>query len=183
MKKTFLVFILACLSLTIFAQDKSSLLKSALINSTAPDTFLLKDSVLCQISGDADTDSLILADLVRNKYIEQSDADYMKAQMKNFKSHVWTNDSIKNARVIPAAVLPAKGLKPKKATKAWGAYFKNHKSGYYEVSTPLYSRDGKYAVVYVAFQCGANCGNGGATLFKYENGQWKPVKNLNSWRK
>jgi hypothetical protein len=184
MKKfAFLFAVVLCISITSFAQSRSALMKTALQNATAPDTFLLRDSVLCYLSGDADGDSAFLNDLVREKFITPDDMIYMRGQLMKNEHTVWSTDSIGGAVVLQSATLPASALSAKKAAKAWTAYFKLHKQGYYEVGKPLVSKDGMSAVVYTAFQCGANCGNGGATLFQWKNGKWVAVKNIYSWRK
>ena len=167
----------------LHAQTSKDLLKTALINSTAPDTFLLRDSALCMISGDLDTDSIILNDLNKKGIITTADVTFMKKQLVSGAKFVWNSDSIRNANVVNSKVTPRKGLSSKKAAKAWGKYFGVHKQGYYEVSKPIYTADGNMAVVYVAFHCGVQCGNGGATLYRKENGVWKPVRNLNFWTK
>jgi hypothetical protein len=96
---------------------------------------------------------------------------------------LWTSDSIPHSKIIPSSKTPSATLSFKKSTKAWTDYFGLYKSGYYEVSEPIFTKDGNMAIVYVSFQCGAMCGNGGATLYKFEKGAWKPVKNLFSWEK
>lgn len=174
--------------LTLFAvlcqaQSRASLLKTAVLNANASDTFLLRDSVLCYFSGDPDSDSIFFGDMVRGKFITNDDVAFMKQQLAKNDHAVWTKDSIAGAVVLPSSALPSSALSAKKATKAWKAYFEKHKSGFYEVGKPLFSRDGKTAIVYTAFQCGVKCGNGGATLFQYKNGNWVAVKNIYSWRK
>jgi hypothetical protein len=108
---------------------------------------------------------------------------FMRQQLAKDYHAVWTKDSIANAVVLQSTTLPASALSAKKAAKAWTAYFKLHNQGFYEAGKPLMSRDGMSAVVYTAFQCGAKCGNGGATLFQWKNGKWVAVKNIYSWRK
>lgn len=182
--KKLIPFFLLLFAISASAQDRSSLLKAALINSNAGDsTFLLRDSVLAHLYYDAESDSLLLSDLKNQPGLNAADIEYMRMQLKNYKPHTWTSDSIRGAIVLSSASVPSQALNPKKAKKAWTSYFSNHKSGYYEVSEPVFSEDGSYAIVYVALQCGAGCGNGGATLYHWEKGQWKPVKNLFSWSK
>lgn len=182
--KKFLLFVFALSSLTIFAQTRQSLLSAALKNSNANDSaFLLRDSVLAHIYYDAESDSMMLADLKKQKLITQEDVVYMTAQLKGYKPHTWTADSIPHAQIVPSSKTPAAGASVKKSTKAWTNYFGAYKSGYYDVSQPIFSKDGTMAIVYVSFQCGVRCGNGGATLYKFEKGAWKPVKNLFSWEK
>lgn len=182
MKKVFVLFALV-FSITISAQNRQLLLKAAVVNANAKDTFLLRDSTLAHIYYDAESDSMLIAGLKGQFGMTQADVDYMRNQLKNYKPHTWSADSIKNAVIVPAAAIPGQALSTKKATKAWTSYFKTHPGGYYEVSTPVFSKDGMYAIVYTSFQCGANCGNGGATLYHWENGNWKPVKNLFAWEK
>lgn len=158
-------------------------MKAALVNANASDTFLLRDSVSCYLSGDAYGDSAMLQDLVRGKFITQGDMNSMMKQLGANNHSLWTKDSIAGAVVLQSATLPSSALSAKKATKAWTKYFESQKHGFYEVGKPLFSLDGKSAVVYTAFQCGAKCGNGGATLFQWKNDKWVPVKNLYSWRK
>jgi len=181
--KKYALIISLLIAVSASAQSRGSLMKTALQNATAPDTFLLRDSVLCYFSGDADGDSSFLNDLVRNKFITSDDMNFMRKQLATNTHTVWTKDSIANAVVLTSATLPASALSAKKASKAWSAYFKMHNSGYYEVGKPLMSTDGMSAVVYTAFQCGAKCGNGGATLFQWKNEKWVAVKNVYSWRK
>lgn len=184
MKKiSILILVIAFFAIKGYSQSRPSLLKTALLNATAPDTFLLRDSVLCYLSGDVDGDSSFLNDLVRNKFISSDDMQFMRQQLAKNNHTVWTKDSIANAVVLPSSTLPASALSAKKATKAWTAYFKLHNQGYYEVAKPLMTRDGKSAIVYTSFQCGAKCGNGGATLFQWKNEKWVAVKNIYSWRK
>lgn len=184
MKKYFFLFafVLSC-SINISAQSRTSLMKTALQNATAPDTFLLRDSVLCYLSGDAEGDSTFLYDLVYNKFITKDDMNFMRQQLMKNDHQLWSKDSVAGAVVLKSSTLPASALSAKKAAKAWTAYFKLHKNGYYEVAKPLMSRDGKSAVVYTSFQCGAKCGNGGATLFQWKNDKWVAAKNMYSWRK
>ena len=183
MKKIFFFFAFV-ISVTSFSQDRKSLLAAALKNSNASDSsFIMRDSVLGHLYYDSESDSMLLADLKSQKYITQADVDYMRAQLNNYKPHLWTADSVQHATIIPTAKTPAMGLSVKKSVKAWSEYFEIYKSGYYEVSEPVFSKDGTMAIVYVSFQCGSNCGNGGATLYKYDKGMWKPVKNCFSWDK
>ena len=184
MKKfVLLLLFISLFSIESFAQSRSALMKTALQNATAPDTFLLRDSVMCYLSGDADGDSSFLNDLVRGKFITADDMNYMRKQLMINNHAVWTKDSISGGVVLQSSTLPQSALSAKKAAKAWSAYFELHKTGYYEVGKPLMSKDGMSAVVYTAFQCGAKCGNGGATLFQWKNDKWVAVKNVYSWRK
>lgn len=184
MKKfSILIIVIAAFAVQGFSQSRASLMKTALLNATAPDTFLLRDSVMCYLSGDVDSDSSFLYDLVRGKYITMSDMSYMRQQLNVNERQLWTKDSIQGAVVLLSSTLPNSALSAKKATKAWTTYFKTHKNGFYEVGKPLMSKDGMSAIVYTAFQCGAKCGNGGATLFQWKNGKWVAVKNVYSWRK
>ena len=183
MKKVFLLIALS-ISITSFSQDRKALLSAALKNSNASDSaFILRDSVLSHLYYDAESDSMLLADLKSQKLITADDVTYMSAELKNIKAHTWSADSISHATIIPSSQTVAAGMSFKKSTKAWTNYFKIYKSGYYEVSEPIFTKDEMMAVVYVSFQCGSNCGNGGATLYKYEKGVWKPVKNCFSWVK
>jgi hypothetical protein len=182
--KKFLFLIFTISTLAVSAQTRQSLLSAALKNSNASDTaFLLRDSVLAHIYYDAESDSMLLADLKKQKLISQEDVVYMTAQLHGYKAHTWTADSIPNAQIVPSSKTPRAGISFKKSVKIWTAYFETYKSGYFDVSEPIFSKDGTMAIVYVSFQCGANCGNGGATLYKFEKGAWKPVKNLFSWEK
>jgi hypothetical protein len=183
MKKLF-VFAVLLISISVSAQSRQSLLAAALKNSNASDSsFLMRDSVLAHLYYDAESDSMILADLKSQRFITAEDVIYMRAQLNAYKPHCWTSDSIPHAQIVPSAKTPKSALNLKKSTKAWTDYFGLYKSGYYEVSEPVFSKDGSMAIVYVSFQCGAMCGNGGATLYKFEKGNWKPVKNLFSWEK
>lgn len=183
MKKFLAVTLLVTLTCFASAQSRASLMKTALLNANASDTFLLRDSVLCYLSGDADSDSSFLNDMVRGKFITADDMGYMRQQLKNNQHTLWTKDSIAGAVVLQSSTLPSSALSAKKATKAWKGYFAKHNHGFYEAGKPLYSRDGKTAIVYTAFQCGAQCGNGGATLFQWKNDSWVATKNIYSWRK
>jgi hypothetical protein len=182
MKKLLLAFLLFA-SVAAFSQDRKSLLRAAMTNVNAKDTFLLRDSVILHISSDSEGDSTVLADLVKQKFLTQGDADYMRMQLTAMKPHTWTGDSISHAVIVPSSIAPVSALSPKKSTKAWTSYFKLYKTGFYEVSQPVFSKDGTYAIIYTAFQCGVSCGNGGATLYHWEKETWKPVKNLFSWEK
>jgi len=183
MKKIVLAALLSVFSFAVFAQSRQQLLKTAILNANASDTFLLRDSVLCYFSGDVDSDSSFFNDMVRGKFITSDDVVYMKQQLGRNDHTVWTKDSIAGAVVQASSTLPSSALSAKKAAKAWKAYFKLHSNGFFEVGKPLFSKDGNTAIVYTAFQCGANCGNGGATLFQYKNGKWISAKNIYSWRK
>lgn len=182
MKRIILVAV-TFLSVTAFSQSRASLLKTAVLNANASDTFLLRDSVMCYFSGDPDSDSIFFGDMVRGKFITNDDVAYMKQQLSKNEHSVWTKDSIAGAVVLQSSTLPSSALSAKKATKAWKGYFEKHKNGFFEVGKPLFSRDGQTAIVYTAFQCGAKCGNGGATLFQWKNGKWVAAKNIYSWRK
>lgn len=182
MKRILTLLLLFTVSVS-FAQNRSALLKAAVSHANAKDTFLLRDSTLAHIYYDSESDSMLIAGLKGQYGLTQADVEYMRNQLKNYKAHTWSSDSISGAVIVPSANVPAPALSTKKAGKAWAAYFSKYKGGYYEVSTPVFSKDGTYAIVYTAFQCGAKCGNGGATLYHWENGAWKPVKNLFSWEK
>ena len=183
MKKYF-IFAAVLISISISAQSRQALLATALKNSNASDSsFLMRDSVIAHFYYDAESDSMELADLKSQKLITQADVVYMTAQLNAYKPHLWTSDSIPHSKIIPSSKTPSATVSFKKSTKAWTDYFGLYKSGYYEVSEPIFTKDGNMAIVYVSFQCGAMCGNGGATLYKFEKGAWKPVKNLFSWEK
>ncbi|MGL4596132.1 MAG: hypothetical protein ACRCYO_01310 [Bacteroidia bacterium] len=181
MKKTLFLFLLT-LSLTATAQDRRTLLQAAVKLSTAPDTFLLRDSVLQHFYSDWESDSILIAGLKSESYITPADIDFMLQQARASKIQTWTKDSIAGSVVIASKGLP-NSLKQKKAAKQWTKYFSKHKTGYYEVSKPIFSKDGKTAIVYVSFQCGVNCGNGGASVYRWKNDKWVLEKNLFSWRK
>lgn len=183
MKKLTLLFVFAALSVAGFSQSRALLLKTALLNANASDTFLLRDSVMCYFSGDPDSDSIFFGDMVRGNFITKDDVAFMKQQLAKNNHTVWTKDSIAGAVVLSSTTLPSSALSAKKATKAWKGYFELHKNGFFEAGKPLLSKDGNTAIMYTAFQCGANCGNGGATLFQFKNGKWVSVKNIYSWRK
>jgi hypothetical protein len=180
MKKIFL-FIALCFGLTIQAQDTRSLLLAAVKSSNAADTFLLRDSILQHFYSDWESDSILIAGLKSESYLTPADIDFMLQQARSNKKQTWTKDSIAGAVVLPSKGLPT-SFNAKKAAKQWTKYFSKHKGGYYEVSKPVFSKDGKTAIVYVGFRCGSKCGNGGAALYRWENGQWKLEKNLFSWR-
>lgn len=183
MKKIFL-FLIILISFSASAQTRQSLLSAALKNSNASDSaFLMRDTVLAHLYYDAESDSMLLADLKSQKLISQADVVYMSAQLKGYKPHCWTADSIPHSQIVPSSKTPQAATSFKKSVKAWTDYFGLYKSGYYEVSEPIFTKDGNMAIVYVSFQCGAMCGNGGATLYRFEKGAWKPVKNLFSWEK
>src|SRR5687767_4854404 len=125
MKKfTFLFAFVVVIAAAANAQSRSSLMKTALLNATAPDTFLLRDSVMCYLSGDVDGDSSFLNDLVRGKFITTDDMSYMRQQLNKNDHKLWSKDSIPGAVVLTSAALPNSALSAKKATKAWTAYFK-----------------------------------------------------------
>jgi hypothetical protein len=182
MKKLFFVLSLV-ISFTSFAQGRAELFRAAVSNASASDTFMLRDSVLCYFTGDADSDSSFLYDLVREKFITNDDVVFMRSQLKNDQKTLWSKDSIAGAVIVSSAQCPSNALSAKKAAKAWKSYFKSHQKGFYEVGKPLFSKDGNSAVIYTSFQCGAKCGNGGATLFQKKNGKWVAVKHIYSWRK
>ncbi len=182
MKKLFFILSLV-ISFTSFAQGRAELFRAAVSNASASDTFMLRDSVLCYFTGDADSDSSFLYDLVREKFITNDDVVFMRSQLKNDQKTMWAKDSIAGAVIVPSAQCPSNALSAKKAAKAWKSYFKSHQKGFYEVGKPLFSKDGNSAVIYTSFQCGAKCGNGGATLFQKKNGKWVAVKHIYSWRK
>jgi hypothetical protein len=182
MKKLFFVLSLV-VSFTSFAQGRAELFRAAVSNASASDTFMLRDSVLCYFTGDADSDSSFLYDLVREKFITNDDVVFMRSQLKNDQKTLWSKDSIAGAVIVSSAQCPSNALSAKKAAKAWKSYFKSHQKGFYEVGKPLFSKDGNSAVIYTSFQCGAKCGNGGATLFQKKNGKWVAVKHIYSWRK
>ncbi|MBI3512195.1 MAG: hypothetical protein HY064_16165 [Bacteroidetes bacterium] len=182
--KKFILLVFCFAAVSLFSQDRKSLLQAALKNSNSGDsTFLLRDSVLAHLYYDAESDSLLLAGLSDQAGLSKSDIDYMRAQLQHYSAHCWSADSVKNAVIVSSAVTPAAALSPKKLAKAWNNYFSTHKTGYFEMSEPVFSKDGTYAVVYVGFQCGGNCGNGGATLYHWEKGMWKPVKNCFAFEK
>lgn len=183
MKKIVLAAVLSVFSFAVFGQSRAQLLKTAILNANASDTFMLRDSVLCYLSGDADSDSSFFNDMVRGKFITADDVTFMKQQLDKNEHQVWTKDSIAGAVILSSSTLPSSALSAKKAAKAWKAYFKLHKIGFFEAGKPLFSKDGNTAIMYTAFQCGANCGNGGATLFQFKKGKWVSAKNIYSWRK
>src|SRR5690349_10223858 len=142
MKKfIFLLVFTGVFAVSASAQSRSSLMKTALLNATAPDTFLLRDSVLCYLSGDAEGDSSFLQDLVSTKFISADDMNFMRAQLMKNDHSLWSKDSIAGAVVLQSSTLPASALSAKKATKAWKTYFTKQKHGFYEVGKPLMSKD------------------------------------------
>ncbi|HTL82717.1 MAG TPA: hypothetical protein VL651_13480 [Bacteroidia bacterium] len=183
MKKLFII--LCCfIAATSYSQDRKSLLSAALKNSGSGDsTFFMRDSVLAHLYYDAESDSMLLAGLKDQPGITSADISSMMMQLKKYSAHCWTADSIPGATIISSALLPSAGMSTKKSTKSWKTYFTTHSKGFFEVSEPVFSTDGSYAIVYVSQQCGGNCGNGGATLYHWEKGMWKPVKNLFSFEK
>ena len=182
--KRFLCLSFVLLSLSLFSQSRQSLLSAALKNSSPGDSsFLLRDSVLAHIYYDAESDSILLSGLKDVPGLTQADADYMRMQLQHYRAHCWTADSIPNTVIVPSSAVPAAALSAKKSAKAWTKYYATYHYQYFEMSEPVFSKDGMYAIVYTAQQCGSNCGNGGATLFHFEKGQWRPVKNLFSFSK
>jgi hypothetical protein len=131
----------------------------------------------------AEGDSLLIDGLKKEPYLTAADIAYMHQQCKENRSGIWTAETAGDVSLLPVTETPATGLSPKKATKAWTKYFKTHTAGFYELSRPVYSKDGNTAVICVNFQCGVYCGNGGAYVFRLLNGEWKAVKNCYSWKK
>ncbi|MSP68913.1 MAG: hypothetical protein EXR20_01430 [Bacteroidetes bacterium] len=182
--KKITLFIFIIVSVASSAQGRLSLVSAALKNSNANDSsFVLRDTVLQHFYYDIESDSLLLSDLKRSKLITAADVSYMTSQLVSYRPHCWQLDSIPHARLVSSLKLPSASLSLKKSIKAWENYFLLNKSGFFELSEPVFSVDHKTAIVYVAFQCGANCGNGGAAVYKFEKEQWVPIKNLWSWNK
>ncbi|TND09620.1 MAG: hypothetical protein FD123_977 [Bacteroidetes bacterium] len=141
--------------------------------------FLLRDSAVSHFYPDWESDSTMLAGL-KNEL--GADADYMLKQRMEFKPQVWDASKIKGATSLGEAYYK-KTFSGKKQVKNWEKYYAVHKAGYYEISTPVFSRDGKTAILYMAYHCGTTCGHGGASLYRFENGKWKEVRSLFAWIK
>lgn len=183
MKKMFLAAVLTFpffLSLKAQSPDPAAFV-SAILSSDKDSTkaFLLRDSALTHFYPDWESDSTLLAGL-KNEL--GADADYMLKQRMEFRPATWDVSKMKGAVLLNETYLK-KTFSGKKAVKNWEKYYAEHKAGYYEISTPVFSRDGKTAVVYMAYLCGVTCGHGGASLYRYENGKWNEVRSLFSWIK
>ncbi|MFN8712247.1 MAG: hypothetical protein ACK5Z2_05285 [Bacteroidota bacterium] len=159
------------------------LYKAAIQNAGANEKSLVNPRIVPFLHDDYEGDSLLIDGLKNEKYLSAEDITYMHMQLKNNRAGIWTEDSLGDLKLLPAGEAPAVGLSPKKSTKAWTNYFKKHDVGFYEISRPVLSKDGMTAVLCVNFQCGVYCGNGGAYVFRLQDGVWKAVKNLYSWKK
>ncbi|HET6991815.1 MAG TPA: hypothetical protein VFJ43_10845, partial [Bacteroidia bacterium] len=110
MKKLF-IFAFILTSIGISAQNRQSLLSAALKNSNANDSaFYMRDSVLAHFYYDAESDSMILADLKSQKLITAADVAYMTAQLTGYKPHCWSADSIPHSQIIPSSKTPGAAL-------------------------------------------------------------------------
>lgn len=85
------------------------------------------------------------------------------------KSHTdtlaWTNSSLPYAKILTTKDL----LKFKNQGE-----FDNpkYKDGYYMFSTPIFSRDWRFAIFQVAFICGNRCGKDSTILLENKQGVW-----------
>ncbi|NUY81889.1 hypothetical protein HUK80_13375 [Flavobacterium sp. MAH-1] len=55
------------------------------------------------------------------------------------------------------------------------------KYGYYEMSIPLFSKDGKKAYVELGYYCGGLCGNGKSFQLEKVSGNWKIINEWETW--
>jgi hypothetical protein len=65
----------------------------------------------------------------------------------------------------------------------WAGFFEKFSgvSSIVEISVPGYSKDGKYAVIYLQSVCGSVCGGGSFIQYKKINGKWVYDKRDNIW--
>jgi hypothetical protein len=183
MKNYFSFFAFLLLALMPSSASHIPLYKAAVLNAGANEKSLVNPRIVPFLHDDYEGDSLLIDGLKNEKYLSAEDITYMHMQLKNNRTGIWTADSLGDLKLLPAGEAPAAGLSPKKSTKAWTNYFKKHDVGFYEISRPVLSKDGMTAVLCVNFQCGVYCGNGGACVFRLQEGVWKAVKNLYSWKK
>lgn len=149
----------------------------ALENDTMK-TYYLRDSAAAHFYPDWESDSMLLEGLV--KEIGKAEVAHLLKQRRELKNSTWKAQSPNGAMILDESYLK-KTFKGKNKTKNWETFYSTHKAPYYEVSQPLFTSDKKYAVVYIALQCGVNCGHGGASLYVFEDGKWKIVRNIFSW--
>jgi hypothetical protein len=184
MKYHFAFVALFLLALMPPATHNVSLYNAAVQNAGATDKSYISPRIVPYLHDDYEGDSLLIEGLKNENYLTTTDIAYMHLQIKKNRAGMWQKDSMPNdAKLLPPGQAPATGLSPKKATKAWTNYFKKYPVGFYELSQPVFSKDGNVAVICVNFQCGVYCGNGGAYVFRLLNGQWTAVKNCYSWKK
>jgi|GEM_PF-2821491 len=159
--------------------EVNALVVAALANENdSMKTFFLRDSMLGRFYPDWESDSTMLAGL--SKEIGKENAEHMLQQRKDFRPQTWDASQLSGATILSNAYLK-KTFASKKAVKNWEKYYSTHRSGYFEISAPVFSRDKKTAVLYMAYHCGVTCGHGAATLYRFEDGKWKVVRNLFAW--
>lgn len=184
MKKYFAFAGLFLFCLIQIATDRTSLYNAAVQNAGATDKSYISPRMVPFLHDDYEGDSLLIEGLKSESYLNAADITHMHQQIKKNRAGMWHKDSLGNdSKILPPGQAPSAGLSPKKATKAWTNYFKKYPVGFYELSQPVFSKDGTVAVICVNFQCGVYCGNGGAYVFRFLNGQWTAVKNCYSWKK
>jgi hypothetical protein len=184
MKYYFSIFTFLILGLIPGDTSNTSLYSAAVQNAGATDKSYISSRMVPFLHDDYEGDSLLIEGLKNESYLSAADIAYMHQQIKKNRAGMWQKDSLGNeAKILPPGQAPSAGLSPKKATKAWTNYFKKYPVGFYELSQPVFSKDGTVAAICVNFQCGVYCGNGGAYVFRFLNGQWTAVKNCYSWKK
>lgn len=183
MKFNFAFAFVALLLLIRPASTNTSLYKAAVLNAGANEKSIVSTRIVPFLHDDYEGDSLLIDGLKNEKYLTADDIAFMHKQIKGNRSGNWTADSLGDLKLLAAKEAPSAGLSPKKSTKAWTNYFKKYAVGFYELSRPIFSKDGNTAVICVNFQCGVYCGNGGAYVFRLQDGEWKAVKNCYSWKK
>ncbi|QNK64816.1 hypothetical protein H7F33_10190 [Pedobacter sp. PAMC26386] len=52
--------------------------------------------------------------------------------------------------------------------------------GLYHIAHPIFTKDFKFAILYVEYVCGSRCGDAKTLLFKKDNNIWKLIKTMNT---
>lgn len=179
MKRLLFLFFLAPLALPAQNDDVYAVVNAALDYAKVKPEYYLRDSALLHFYYDAESDSMLLAGMKDD--LSPAERDAMLKQALSPTGLIWDGTKLKaTCKIVPDAEVK-KTFKGRKQEKNWVKYYKTHSAGYYEISAPVFSADHKTAIVYVAQHCGANCGFGGATLFRLKEGKWEAEKNLFSW--
>jgi len=87
------------------------------------------------------------------------------------------------ARIVPKREIDATFANDRRVPPGWEKFFETFKGahGYHAYSRPIYSSDGKHAVIFSDWRCDQGCGMGMVTELEWTGGHWRVIRYAGTW--
>lgn len=119
-----------------------------------------------------------------NKIIDWQFCELYKDSQNCLMNHFVQKDSdtLLTTEILSHLQVGFKGLKQGSIVSFQTLKAKSGQKKYYRISIPIFSLDGKLAIIKISYWCGDECGSGGILIFKRIGvNKWEKVDMRNTW--